>query len=123
MKPGRGLDYFIAKDVMDIQEDLISVNGPLLYKGRKVRAIDYYSTDISAAWDVAEHLKLFDTFYIYHSVAANIWVLEYQDGTPISTETEYEDPKPFAIGESAEHVICLGALKLLGINMTTEDSI
>lgn len=116
MNAGRDLDALIHSKVMGQSIDLIIIKGVGLenfslepgsvnYVEDVARLADipYYSTDISAAWDVFEKLK-----HLHPHI-------NYND-----TETQYRvefvnrDKETVAYADTAPHAICLAALKAVG---------
>jgi hypothetical protein len=62
MQAGREMDALVAEKVMELPKDLISTHGPLFYTRKngtqvKIKEIQYYSTEIAAAWEVVEKLR------------------------------------------------------------------
>jgi hypothetical protein len=123
MKPGRELDALIAEKVMGYpafaKQVLEQLGAHLLGEGEHEhclvcgRGIDgtleclpYYSTDISAAWEVVEKAGLLKRF-----------TLEQTDhGWEVWDRNEVSGDDLIAGGLSAPHAICLAALKAVGVD-------
>lgn len=123
MKPGRELDALIAEKVMGLE--LKQPKGVAWRENTWVYAIndfrdsgpmyvvdcDFYSTDISAAWEVVDNLR-------YRKIPISIAHVFF----PAEERWEYiakaENVQPygfeFATSDSAPHAICLAALKAVG---------
>lgn len=63
----------------------------------------YYSTDIAAAWDVVEKLKLLERF--------SLTLRQLSPTNTAWTLSDLRDGEPIAWSETAPHAICLAALK------------
>lgn len=112
MKPGRELDALVAEKVMNFALGMMSEQDvePSIIVDQAVASFDvipYYSTDISAAWEVVE--KLAGRFVPSLTLGpTNEWQAVFQESTDV---IYYEH------SNSAPHAICLAALKAVGVNI------
>ncbi|WP_074951041.1 BC1872 family protein [Alicyclobacillus macrosporangiidus] len=72
------------------------------------RGIGYYTTDISTAWQIIEHVKS-KGFYID--------VLSYADGYVAVTHDGQEPLNLDGTAPTASEAICIAALKAVGVNV------
>lgn len=128
MKPGRELDALVAEKVMGckpaIKDDdyVCTCKGPnpgysfdILPHGstRMVVGEEYppdirdYSTDITAAWEVVEHINLLK----------GAELSKYDNGDWCVGCTAPGEGYTIASGETAPHVICLAALKACRVDI------
>lgn len=131
LKPGRELDALIAEEVMGWHEYKdANPKAPLNNQGDLNdhpcetcgsvygHGIKPYSTDISAAWEVAQKIKDMDdeTKFIIHlsqtkhnecEVEITYWIEENGD--------RYMGGPFFVLGDTAPHAICLAALSARSI--------
>jgi len=113
LKPGRELDALIAEKVMGIpvtkeQGDYWPPPDP--GKNFSTQPIPDYSTDISAAWEVVEHMRTKhwrDAFTLFSPEIEN--ATEWR--AFFAKKFVSVDDSKFESGESAPHAICLAALK------------
>jgi hypothetical protein len=126
MKPGRELDALIGEKVMDGKRHLVNsvLNVDVSAKSFVFgQGWEYprYSTDISAAWEVVEKLKVGkrtveadscvvrDTICIEFRDEINKWFVSWKYSGWGWKEVEH-----WTSGETAPHAICLAALKAVG---------
>ena len=137
MQAGRELDALVAEKVMGIEvqwrpwHDRHGNEGREPYmanasrQGRLARgqplysggAINPYSTDISAAWEVVEKLRKSYRVRIHEFGSGWQASLEIKDGRlryPIEISHEGDES---ANSDTAPHAICLAALKAVGIDI------
>lgn len=106
-EPGRELDAEIATKVMGFKAADASVERCWTLDAEF--ELPPYSTNILAAWDVAEHASLFNQHdLMLRQLNDNCWAMGERD-YDYGWET-------FAEGTTAPHVLCLAALKSLGIS-------
>ncbi len=114
MKPGRELDKLIARDVLKLEESngfYIELDCP------------HYSTDIAAAWEIVEKLKIGN-----RCTVADGWqsrdTLHIRFNDPgwcagwVFPGADYMGAENWVFGETAAHAICLAALKAVGVLST-----
>lgn len=117
MKPGIELDALVAEKVMGWTEKRLDHN-KYLFEACGLSSVPRYSTDIAAAWEVAQKIKDKDednNFVIHISQSKNhecTAEVRYVDNS------DPDDPilaGPFyLLGETPSHAICLAALKAVG---------
>ena len=118
-EPGRELDALVAQKVMGFVK---SPNCDWWDDANRVYRwiyIPQYSTEIAAAFEVVEKMKLFDKYYLhkkplgqFHGQNGNWAIKSYEPDTGGSLgEWGLFD---YAEAPTAPHVICLAALKLSG---------
>ncbi len=131
MKPSRELDALIAERVMGhvVSKDLawqVTYNQADALVETTVdhtlrRALQPYSTDISAAWSVVEKLKAIMKPYDFHIeiTSCSEHPEEWQVGVEWFTEdeeyTKVRHGMFYSLSDSAAHSICLAALKVVGV--------
>lgn len=126
LKPGRELDALIATKVMN--DDLWLCRGTQVDRGggwgcsdcfysgewleedpfkEHLKEVKYYSTDISAAWEIVDKLLEKDLRLTITHAEKNLWFVFIVKGfnTPLN--------KDAIEAETAAHAICLAALKAL----------
>jgi hypothetical protein len=120
MKPGRELDALVAEKVMGfkvIETDECNGEDNLWLQGYEDQELPSYSTDVAAAWEVVEKLKLFQVKQT-DSDGYTDYVQLWQDSEGIWTIGDWEDQLLIlSEGESAPHAICLAALKAVGVKV------
>lgn len=98
MKPGRELDALVAKHVMGYREgEVWQVTGDYA----TVVDIPKYSEDIAAAWTIIDQIPNHHSLILFRSHEG--WTLNLNGG----------HSSPY--GETAQHAICLAALKVVGV--------
>lgn len=121
MNPGRELDVLVAGKVMGWTEiKKVELNGgtgfqylgvkpgevPSKYTGYKpTYSIPPYSTEIASAWEIMEKLKEFEPELSW-SDEQHCWCV-YLNKKPMDGS--------WPISEKASHIICLAALKVIGV--------
>lgn len=102
----RELDVLVAKHVMKLDVEA-AVAGQILDDdcGCKIE-IPHYSTDIAAAWDVVEKLKIKGFDFVLHWKTA--WECIFWFGRDKWFESNCE---------TAPRAICLAALKAVGVEV------
>lgn len=117
MIPSRDLDALVAEKVMGLPLTAFKLAhadagfdspGPDEADFDKAPAVEPYSTDISAAWEVLTCDKW-------------TWILEEMDDdgrVSCFLENEDEDIWARVIADTAPHAICLAALKTVGVNIS-----
>ncbi len=119
MNPGRELDALIAEKVFGKSEPdrgcMCSLRESCYVCNPFLKGIKPYSTDIAAAWEVVEKIKLnkslHDGFTLTFDLeekrwrAGSLWWRGYE-------QAEWLEPNS-AMAETAPHAICLAALKAL----------
>jgi hypothetical protein len=135
MKPGRELDALIAEKVMGWSRNLDDKYGERPWKrpdGTQVvtdflsapcdMKMPKYSTDIAAAWQVAEKLKLCvwptnkGRWFVFQEDFDEDYGDEYWFGGDSIDET-VKTTRNGAVADTAALAICLSALKFLGIEI------
>lgn len=103
LEAGRELDALVAEKVMGYPKEIISINGSVKSPNGDwmVREIDEYSTDISAAWEVAEKLG---SFWIDHTVSDLGIDVEF------FTSLDHSKERLVATADTAPLAICRAAL-------------
>lgn len=132
MEPGRELDALIAEKVMLFQPkqfvsvkqfDFISDNFRALNDGTYEISspIPFYSTDIAAAWTVAQTIQDMDED---HDFVIHLSNSKFQECTVEVRFWDDSDPKDpilagpyYILGKTAPHAICLAALKAVGMEV------
>lgn len=118
MKPGRGLDVFVYEKVFG-NAAAFTTTEPTMLTATEVLArsrIGFYSTDISAAWEVVEKMH-------EHPKPVLMLVAPQQDYNNEKWRAEFsrkgwDEKSPYhyaASAETAPHVICLAALRFFGL--------
>lgn len=110
MKPGRELDALVAEKVMGLKvyrksEDFFVDDG----LGSEDSLVPEFSEDISSAWTVVEKTGLLKSQQLFQQSSGK-WIignLDTQDGLLILC----------AEAETASAVICLAALKAVGVEI------
>lgn len=124
MKPGRELDALIAEKVMGWipyePERAFAYPGWHTPDGEflNIARLPPYSTDITAAWEVVDKLKL----AVVPIDETKWWAGKMgdhgHDEDPLTSDTWVEqamrDGKHGRIADTAPHAICLAALKVMG---------
>ena len=87
MQAGRDLDYLIAEQVMGINIFILHT----------MNDIPRYSTDIAAAWEIVEKLRLA--------------ILPMSNGQWAAALNDDKEFVPGFIADTAQYAICLAALK------------
>lgn len=102
MKPGRELDALIAEKVMGMN---VQHGRVWSQEGKCLRETDLpsYSTDIAAAWEVVEKLKL------GLLPDGDKWIAGQADRAGLETSN-------LCWGDTAPHAICLAALNAVSQN-------
>lgn len=118
MKPGKELDALIAENVMGLPVLDYNNYGTITVsyendENRQAVWVDLpkYSTDITAAWEVAE--KLAEKGFYYEIQQA--WSQENTKRCRVYLNDG--EARYIAIGDTAPHAICLAALKALGVEI------
>lgn len=134
MEAGRELDALVAEKVMGLSQrsgSWFDNLGNKLYSPASTYSDDdiwlpEYSTDIKAAWEVAEKSDIESLIRIEDGrwIANVVGYYDPNEGTkawPRLNEyyeiSIYEDAVKDTIGKSAPHAICLAALKAMGVNV------
>lgn len=99
MKPGRELDDLVARKVMGWTYTRVE-DGFGHPPGKGFERIPLYSTDIAAAWEVAEKTKLLEKYVLYEN--------QYF-GWSVS-ENDYGDLHSIGNGRTPQEAICKAAL-------------
>jgi hypothetical protein len=122
LKPGRELDALIAQYLFGFKV----APGPgnelgIVVNITELRRIPHYSTDISAAWELAEHvIKDFKernwdiSFGVFYDDMSNGWVGRFT----IQGKVYLSEEDPCASHPTAAYTICLAALKAKGHTLT-----
>jgi hypothetical protein len=118
MKPGRELDALIHQYVFGVDA------GDIYYDDTHQEimiSLPKYSTDISAAWEVAQKIVDMDDDHQFEIHLSPSQDKECTASVRYWDKTNHDDPVlagPFYIlGESAPHAICLAALKAVGADV------
>jgi hypothetical protein len=103
MGPGRELDALVAEKVMGISRRSLELIPEELKP---------YSTDIGAAWDVVEHVRMKLEFYHFSFHTGDEFEVEFSrlDGRFL----QGEDTIAMGRAKTAPLAICLAALKAVG---------
>ncbi len=117
MEAGRDLDTLVAEKVMGLEVTHSEISSPgYLHVRGTGSELPYYSTSISAAWQVVAKMKEDG-----HSITVNGWGEEFIEGevVPEIWEVEFSgpEPRPFGKAGDAPHAICRAALKTKGIEL------
>lgn len=104
LNPGRNLDVLVAKKVMGAMTPDYSF-GNAEVKSLYVDQVPRYSTDIAAAWEVAE--KFENVSVVRINANDGQWYAELDGKT-----NDYR--RSIAFASTAPHAICLAALKAVG---------
>lgn len=110
MKPGRELDILVAENVMGWKFHVHGVgsfdsghwehpDGRVARIRSHINPLPYYSTDITAAWEVVEKLDLLENAQLGKNISG-FWGVWGNDGS-------------FSCGETPALAICLAALRAI----------
>lgn len=112
MKPGREIDALVAEKVMGFRTGIAvfeTGSVPVILDKFTDIEVPFYSTDIAAAWTVVEKTGLLKSQQLFQQSSGK-WIignLDTQDGLLILC----------AEAETASAVICLAALKAMGVEI------
>lgn len=115
MNAGRELDALIAEKVMHLKQ----LDNSQLFEAFPTRGFcppPYYSTDISAAWEVVEKVS---SSWLVKSPWENVFQIHFTNGHygnfEIILKLDNGDVvSQWVCGETAPHAICLASLKIIG---------
>lgn len=104
MPAGRELDALVAEKVMDdpVDRQIVDQHGFEIILRRSRLVLPRYSTDISAAWKIVEHLRSRNMFVELSEMGINKdWSCSFdgEDGKTVHAE-----------GDTAPMAICMAAL-------------
>lgn len=122
MQAGREMDALVAEKVMELPKDLISTHGPLFYTRKngtqvKIKEIQYYSTEIAAAWEVVEKMRSTPCsdgdHFCFDLYAENNYVAVFRHHLGEITPEPYFEKYEFymATADTVPLAICQAALK------------
>lgn len=115
MKPGRELDALVAEKVMGwkYSQHAMTWYPPGLHPAQNMLDHDIlaFSTDIAAAWTVVEKLR---NFKHPQDPDSNFTIFQWWDGGYAAGWTWHEVEYDMVYGDTAPHVICLAALRVVG---------
>lgn len=116
MPAGREMDVMVAKYIM-VGMELASVMDcfgcPMVYKDDEITCCPHYSTDIAAAWEVAERVRLTVTPAIGHGWEA-AWCNASGSGERNWVGTT--NGRKWHYGDTAPLAICRAALLAMGVS-------
>lgn len=121
MSPGRELDALVAEKVMGFATlaGNIFVYDKAYKKGDLATAVSKpipnYSTDIAAAWDVVEKVSM-SIFPPSVQIDPGRYNGSFWMAQITGDESNNYGPVVVQFGSSAPHVICLAALKAVGVS-------
>lgn len=115
MKPGRELDALVAEKVMNVPKygiDTVSISNSDMFPKP-------YSTDISAAWEIVEKIRLHEN-YVCWEISS-----EWKGEGDLKANSNFSFHVRFCLGRGVEWAgadtaplaICLAALKAVGIEI------
>ena len=116
LKSGRKLDALIAEKVMGWSLDQLAAECGI-YRGwpskgdaihRPALPILYYSTSISAAWEVVEKMMSGGFRFVFSCEGEKSHAHFFNDDQEVPGATQF-----YAVGETAPLAVCLAALKLV----------
>lgn len=119
MTPSRALDILIAEKIMGLTtlpytegvKQVGDYSGPVVMVDNRWKPLHYYSTNISAAWEVVEKMTTKDSSM---SIESN------PNGTFAAFVHDVLTDKTIGycnVANTAPHAICLAALKAKGVEV------
>ena len=109
MKLGRELDLLVAEHIFGYTV-FSKLNGSIVNQHDELDAPNFYSTDISAAWEVVEKME---NYFELTKI-----VIELAKTKTVYTAKILIGNDSFKVhSESAPHAICLAALKAKGVEI------
>ena len=125
MKPGRELDILVAEKVMGFKIKRKTIDCEYLVEHSQGSArLPDYSTDIAAAWEVMEKLKLVGLEIGYDRYRNKWFCTNLAEDFRYAFDLSESDFKDLMnddliaiLSDTAPHAICLAAIKIVGVKI------